>query len=91
MKDQIQFLTGIVRTLTDFLVSVAIVVLMVDILFPDAGLPIVENIAVLVEGISSEGLAGLVALLLFFMFYRQNQSPAAGPSSPPSQGGAENY
>jgi hypothetical protein len=89
MKDQIQFLTGIIRTLTDFLVSVTIVVLLVDILFPSAGLPIVENIGALVEGISSDGLAGLVALLLFFMLYRQNQ--AAGQSSPPSGGGSQNY
>lgn len=84
MKDQIQFLTGLVRNLTDFLVSMAIVVLLVDILFPATGLSIVENIGTMVDGVSSDGLAGLVALLLFLMLYRQNSS--AAPSAPPPGG-----
>jgi len=84
MKDQIQHLTGLVQNLTNFLVSMAIVALLVDILFPATGLQIVENIGTMVAGVSSDGLAGLVALLLFLMLYRQSSSTA--PSAPP-QGG----
>lgn len=89
MKDQIQFLTGLVRNLTDFLVSMAIVVLLVDILFPAAGLGIVKNIGDMVDGVSSDGLAGLVALLLFLMLYRQNSSSA--PSAPPPGGNTPGF
>lgn len=89
MKDQIQFLTGLVRNLTDFLVSVAIVVLLVDILFPAAGLGIVKNIGDVVDGVSSDGLAGLVALLLFLMLYRQNSSSA--PGAPPPGGNTPGF
>lgn len=84
MKEQIQFLAGFVKTLTDLLVSVAIVLLIVDIVWPDAGLPIVENIGAMVEGMSRDGLTGVIALLLFLYFYKSNSGSTPANPSPPS-------
>jgi len=85
MQAQIQLLTGVARNLADLLVSLAIVLLLIDILWPATGLPIVENIGEMVEGISSEGLSGIIALLVFLMFYNRRDAAPSAPATPPQQ------
>ena len=85
MQAQIRNLTGVARNLTDLLVSLAIVLLLVDILWPATGLPIVENIGSMVEGLSSDGLSGIIALLVFLMFFNRRDAAPSAPAPPPQQ------
>jgi len=58
-----------VRTLTDFGLRVIVALVVVDVLFP-ASSAINENIGVLVGQFGENGLAGLIAVLLFLLLYK---------------------
>jgi hypothetical protein len=65
------------------LVSLAIVLLIIDIIWPNVGIGIVNNIGGMVDGMSRDGLTGVIALVLFLMLYKGG-SKTAEPASPSS-------
>ena len=69
VKGTIDTVSGYVRQLTDFGLMVIVALLVVDVLFP-ASSPISENIGTLVGQFGDNGLAGLIAILLFLLLYK---------------------
>jgi len=65
IKGAIATLGGFASSLTDFGIKV-----IVDILFPEST-SITSNIGEMVGEFGDNGLAGLIALLLFLMLYRK--------------------
>ena len=69
VKETIGTVSGYVGTLTDFGLKVIVALLVVDVLFP-ASTAISENIGTLVGQFGDNGLAGLIAVLLFLLLYK---------------------
>lgn len=69
VKGTIDTVSGYVRTLTDFGLRVIVALVVVDVLFPESS-AINENIGVLVGQFGENGLAGLIAVLLFLLLYK---------------------
>ena len=70
IKGAIATLGGFASSLTDFGIKVIVALVVVDILFPGST-SITSNIGELVGQFGDNGLAGLIALLLFLMLYRK--------------------
>ena len=66
----------LIRELTNFGVSLIVVGVVIDILFPGTT-GIVENLGTVVANISDKGIAGLIALLLFVALYRRGEGASA--------------
>lgn len=69
VKGTIDSVTGVLRTLTDFGLGLIVALVIVDVLFP-ASSNITENIAVLAGQFGENGLAGLIAVLLFLLLFK---------------------
>ena len=69
-KDVIPKLNDTLSTVVEFGVTLILLLVVIDILFPDTT-GVVNNIGVIVSQFSQEGLAGLVALLLFLMVLKR--------------------
>lgn len=68
-RDTIDTVTGWLSTITDFGLGLILALVVVDILFPDSTF-VIENIGRIVGQFSDQGLAGLIALLLFLLLFR---------------------
>ncbi|HHZ80128.1 MAG TPA: hypothetical protein EYN68_04165 [Candidatus Marinimicrobia bacterium] len=70
IRNTLQSITGWGKEVVDFGVAVIMVGVVVDILFPGTT-GVIDNIADLVGNISSQGVAGVIALLLFVTIYNR--------------------
>ena len=68
-REMIDKVTGWLSTITDFGLGLILALVVVDILFPDSTY-VIENIEGIVGQFSDQGLAGLIALLLFLLLFR---------------------
>ena len=66
----ISTLGGYAKSLTDFGLTVITALVVVDILYPSST-TIIENIAIAVDAFGDQGVAGLIAVLLFLVLYRR--------------------
>ena len=69
IKGTIDSVTGWLGTLTDFGLGVIVALVVVDVLFP-ASSAITENIGAIAGQFGDNGLAGLIALLLFLLLFK---------------------
>ena len=70
IRNALQAISGWGKEVVDFGVAVIMVGVVVDILFPGTT-GVIDNIADLVGDISSQGVAGIIALLLFVTIYNR--------------------
>ena len=70
VKDAITTVSTWLKTVTEFGITVIPALVVIELLFPGFT-GIVENIGAIVAQFSSEGLVGLIALLLFLLLFRQ--------------------
>ena len=70
IRNALQAIGGWGKEVVDLGVAVIMVGVVVDILFPGTT-GVVDNIADLVGDISSQGVAGIIALLLFVTIYNR--------------------
>ena len=70
IKNALQAIGGWGKEVVDFGVAVIMVGVVVDILFPGTT-GVIDNIADLVGDFSSQGVAGIIALLLFVTIYNR--------------------
>ena len=70
IRNTLQSITGWGKEVVDFGVAVIMVGVVVDLLFPGTT-GVIDNIADLVGNISSQGVAGVIALLLFVTIYNR--------------------
>jgi TRAP-type uncharacterized transport system fused permease subunit len=68
IRNALQSISGWGKEVVDFGVAVIMVGVVVDILFPGTT-GVIDNIADLVGDFSSQGVAGIIALLLFVTIY----------------------
>ena len=68
IRNALQAISGWGKEVVDFGVAVIMVGVVVDILFPGTT-GVIDNIADLVGDFSSQGVAGIIALLLFVTIY----------------------
>ncbi len=68
IRNALQSIGGWGKEVVDFGVAVIMVGVVVDILFPGTT-GVIDNIADLVGDFSSQGVAGVIALLLFVTIY----------------------
>ena len=69
IRESITSLTDWLRILTEVGMSLILVMVIVDVLFPGAT-GLVNNLGMIVGQFSKEGIAGLIALLLFLLVFR---------------------
>lgn len=69
LRESIASLTDWLRILTEVGMSLILVMVIVDVLFPGTT-GLVKNLGVIVGQFSKEGIAGLIALLLFLLVFR---------------------
>ena len=70
IRNALQAISGWGKEVVDFGVAVIMVGVVVDILFPGTT-GVSDNIADLVGDFSSQGVAGIIALLLFVTIYNR--------------------
>ena len=73
VQGTIDSVVGWLRTLTDFGLRVIVALVVVDVLFPTSELHITENIGVIAGQFGENGLAGLIALLLFLLLFKNRE------------------
>jgi len=73
-RDSIKSLTDSLRTFTELGMTIIIAFVIIDVLFPGTT-GVVSNLGVIVGQFSKEGLAGLVALLLFLLVFKTKAQP----------------
>lgn len=69
IKETITSMTDWLRTATELGMSLILVMIIVDVLFPGTT-GVVKNLGVIVGQFSREGLAGLIALLMFLLVFK---------------------
>lgn len=69
LKETITSLTDWLRILTEVGVSLILVLVIVDVLFPGTT-GLVQNLGTIVGQFSKEGITGLIALLMFLLVFR---------------------
>lgn len=69
-RNIIQDINGWLKVLAEFGLSLILVFVVIDILFPGTT-GIVNNLAQIVASFAKEGIVGLIALLLFLLIYRR--------------------
>jgi len=69
LRDSITSLTDWLRILTEVGMSLILVMIVIDVLFPGTT-GVVKNLGLIVGQFSKEGLSGLIALLLFLLVFR---------------------
>lgn len=69
VKESIASITGWLKTLTEFGMTIILTFVIIDVLFPGST-GVVANIGTIVGQFSKEGLTGLIALLLFLMLFK---------------------
>ena len=69
VKESIAKLTGWLKTVTEFGLALILTFVIIDVLFPGST-GVVKNIGVIVGQFSQQGLAGLIALLMFLILFK---------------------
>jgi len=69
-KDIIQDINGWLKVLAEFGLSLILVFVLIDILFPGTT-GIINNLGKIVESFAKEGIVGLIALLIFLLIYKR--------------------
>jgi len=80
MEQVIVRVSNMAKAITQLSVTLIVTFLMVDILFPGTT-GMVANVGAVASSISEKGLAGLVALGLFYVVYSKAQGTPASPGS----------
>jgi len=80
MEQVIVRVSNMAKAITQLSVTLIVTFLMVDILFPGTT-GMVANVGAVASSISEKGLAGLVALGLFYVVYSKAQGTPASPRS----------
>ena len=70
IKEAMTAVSGWLRSATELGISLILAFVVIDVLFPNTT-GVVENIGTIVGQFSEQGLVGLIALLLFLMFFKQ--------------------
>lgn len=69
-KDTIQAINGWLKVLSEFGLSLLLVFVIIDILFPGTT-GVIKNLADMVGSFAKDGVVGLIALLIFLLIYRR--------------------
>ena len=69
IRESITSLTDWLRILTEVGVSLILVMVIVDVLFPGTT-GLIKNLGMIVSQFSKEGMAGLIALLMFLLVFK---------------------
>jgi hypothetical protein len=69
-REIMQTTNGWLRELVEFGISLILVFVVIDILFPGTS-GIVKNIGEVIDSFAKEGVVGLIALLLFLLIYKK--------------------
>jgi len=85
MEAVIKSVSNMARTAAELGLALIVVGLVIDIVFPGTT-GIAANVGALATSISEKGLAGLIALGLFFVIYTRGQNTAPSSPPPPSPG-----
>ena len=80
MEQVIAKVSNMARAITQLSVTLIVTFLMVDILFPGST-GMAANVGAVASSLSEKGLAGLVALGLFYVVYTKAPASAASASS----------
>ena len=80
MEQVIVRVSNMAKAITQLSVTLIVTFLMVDILFPGTT-GMVANVGEVASSISEKGLAGLIALGLFYVVYSKAQGAPASPGS----------
>ncbi|MDP6387545.1 MAG: hypothetical protein QGI93_15220 [Planctomycetota bacterium] len=80
MEQVIAKVSNMAKAITQLSVTLIVTFLMVDILFPGST-GMAANVGAVASSLSEKGLAGLVALGLFYVVYTKAPASAASPSS----------
>jgi len=69
-KDTMQAINGWLKVLAEFGLSLLLVFVIIDILFPGTT-GVIKNLADIVGSFAKDGVVGLIALLIFLLIYRR--------------------
>ena len=69
LQGTINTVSGLLRSITDFGLRVIVALLVVDVLFPGTT-NMVRNVGGIVGQFGNDGVAGLIAVLLFLLLYK---------------------
>ena len=72
VKDTINTVTDWLQKATEFGIALILTFVIIDVLFPGTT-GVVNNLGTIVGQFSKEGLAGLIALLLFLILFKNKQ------------------
>lgn len=72
VMDSMKTVTGWLHHVSDFGLALILTFVIIDILFPGST-GVMKNLGIIVGQFSKEGLAGLVALLMFLVFFKNRQ------------------
>lgn len=70
IRDTVKSATGWLTDIFNFGVAIILLFVVVDILFPGTT-GLVENVGEIVSAFATEGVVGLIALLVFLLIYKQ--------------------
>ena len=71
MKAILQNVTGWLKDIAHFGVTLVVIFVMIDILFPGNTTGVVSNVGAVVANFSENGIVGLIALFLFVLIYKK--------------------
>ncbi len=69
-KETIESVSGWLKSIIEFGLGIIMVFVIIDILFPGTT-GIIANIGTIVGAFATQGVAGLIALLLFVLIYKK--------------------
>ena len=69
IKETMTTVTDWIKVATELGISIILIAVIIDVLFPGST-KVVSNLGVIVAQFSKEGLAGLIALLLFLLLFK---------------------
>lgn len=69
IKDSIISMTDWIRTATELGLTLILAFVIIDVLFPGTT-GVVKNLGIIVGQFSKEGIAGLIALLMFLLVFK---------------------
>ena len=72
LKDTLGHIQGWMQTAIEMGMSLILVLVVVDVLFPGTS-GVVNNIGAIINQFSKEGIAGIIALLLFLLVFRTHK------------------
>ena len=73
VKETITTVTDWLRNITELGLALILVLIVIDVLFPGTT-GVINNLGLIVAQFSNQGLAGLIALLLFLILFKNKPS-----------------